>query len=389
MPDRSIRVEYGAQAGRYDITVGKGLLANTGARARGSLGSAAQRILIVSNPTVFELYGRPVERSLGAAGFKTAVWLMKDGERYKNMRSFEELLRAISKERLSRDDALLALGGGVVGDLAGFAASVYLRGIKLVQVPTTLLAMIDSSVGGKTGVNSASGKNLIGAFHQPSGVLADIETLATLPPREITAGLCEAVKQAILSGKKLFRHTDDFLRDGLSKDLRRKPLDPRFAGRLGDLIAEQIEFKAAIVRGDEKEETRRVDARSRKILNFGHTFGHSLEKVTKYRRFRHGEAVGYGILAAAELSKILEILPVDVVKLLNDVVHRTGRLPAIPDIDPKHIIEALEFDKKSSLGSVQWVLLRDIGKPVIVKGDDIPRRAVLQAVKATLRNRVS
>lgn len=185
-----------------------------------------------------------------------------------------------------------------MGDLAGFAAAVYLRGVPFVQIPTTLLAQIDSSVGGKTGVNLPAGKNLIGCFHQPSAVIVDVETLTTLPPRELVAGWCETIKQGAVGSRKLFKQTTDFLRLFDSKS-------PLCSSQLEDLIACHCSFKAAIVASDEREDIVRRDHRSRRILNFGHTIGHALEAVTSYRRFRHGEAVGHGILVAGELSKNL------------------------------------------------------------------------------------
>ena len=363
----------------YEISIARAQLAGIGEWAMKCVGRSARKVAIVSNPTVFALYGEIVQRSLKRAGFAVSVWLMKDGERYKNVASLNALLEHLSNERLTRDDVVVALGGGVVGDLAGFASAVYLRGIRFLQVPTTILAMIDSSVGGKTGINTAFGKNLVGAFHNPSGVMIDIDALGTLPRRELTAGFCEAVKQGAISGQRLFSKTADYL----AKYFPTSQSDPK---ALIDLIAAQVAFKASIVRQDETETTDRIDARSRKILNFGHTFGHALEKVTSYRRFRHGEAVGYGILLAGELSKNIDLLPQNELDLLNDVVHRVGRLPRIADIAPESIFKALTFDKKSSAGNINWVLLKGIGKPVIISEKDIPRSALTNAVKVILKS---
>jgi 3-dehydroquinate synthase len=240
--------------------------------------------------------------------------------------------------------------------------------------------MIDSAVGGKTGINSEYGKNLIGAFHRPSGVLIDVDVLRTLARRELTAGFCEAIKHGALSGQKLFEETAGFLTDF--------PPVKGFAtnDRSVNLIADQVAFKASIVRQDEREKTDRKDSKSRKILNFGHTFGHALEKVTDYRRFRHGEAVGYGMLLAAELSKNLDLFSQSELKLFNDVVRRAGKLPGIGGISPESIFESLKFDKKSTGGKLTWVLLRSIGKPAIVSETDIPRKALAKAVKTILGN---
>ena len=301
---------------------------------------------------------------------------MGDGERYKTMRTAERALSFLSAFGLERSDAVVALGGGVVGDLAGFAAAVYLRGVAFIQVPTTLLAQIDSSVGGKTGVNTSAGKNLVGTFHQPRAVVADTETLATLPPRELTAGWCEAIKQGAVGDRTLFERTHAFLATGgpAARDVR-----------LTELIAAQCAFKAKIVAGDEREEVGRMDSRSRRILNFGHTVAHALESVTRYRRFRHGEAVGYGMLAAAEISARLGLLAVSELELLRVTVRLAGRLPRAVDLDEGAVRQALAADKKAVGGSVRWVLLEELGRGRIVDGTEIPSRIVRASLHAALR----
>lgn len=374
-----LRVDHRRPRSSYEIVVSAGQLERAGEWARACAGSAAKKVVIVSNNKVFSLYGDIVKASLKKAGFDVSVWLMKDGERYKNLSSLNDLLTHLSAARLSRDDVVVALGGGVVGDLAGFASAVYLRGIRFLQVPTTLLAMIDSSVGGKTGINNQFGKNLVGAFHNPAGVHIDVDTLSTLPLRELTAGFCEAVKQGAISGEKLFNKTADYLARFPPASGKLEP------GSLAELIAAQVAFKASIVKQDEIEATERKDKRSRKILNFGHTFGHALEKITNYRRFRHGEAVGYGILVAGELSKNVDLLRQGELNLLYDVVHRVGKLPRVDDIPSKAIFEALKFDKKSTGGTLNWILLEGIGSPVIVPETDIPRDALTKAVKTILK----
>lgn len=384
MAKRKVTIEFTEKSAAYDIEIGSGTLGAVGKWARRTLGKAAGKVVIVSNPTVFKLYGSKVTDSLEAAGFSVFVSLMKDGEQHKTLRSVETALGTFAASGISRTDAVVALGGGVVGDLAGFAASVFLRGIAFLQVPTTLLSMIDSSVGGKTGVNSAAGKNTVGAFYQPRGVLIDTDTLVTLPPREVTAGLCEAVKQGAISGKMLFEMTAGLVGRYVLHDLRSAASDRDLAEGLADLIAAQVAFKASIVAGDQLESTARRDARSRKILNFGHTLAHALEKVTDYRYFKHGEAVGYGILYAAELSKALALVDSNVVNLLNDVVHRCGTLPPVNDLDPQEVFEAFRFDKKMVAGSLQMILLKGIGKPVIVDAADIPRATHIKVLKKLL-----
>lgn len=364
----------------YDVVIGPQLLREAGQWASNCLHGQVGNVLIVSNHRVFDLYGEVVHASLASAGFTPSVHLIGDGERFKNFKTLEAVLSTLGKNRFSRTDAVIGLGGGVVGDVAGFAASIYLRGIAFLQIPTTLLAMIDSSVGGKTGVNTEFGKNLVGAFYQPRGVMVDIETLGTLPRREITAGLCEAIKQGAIAGKALFQKTADLLeRSGASFKYRLS--DPAFASDLTRLLSEQIAFKAKIVKADETESAANTSPRSRKILNFGHTFAHALEKATGYKYLKHGEAVGYGIMFAALLSKGLELLDQDEVDLLNDVVRRAGTLPAISHIDPSKVQEAFKYDKKQIGDSLQWVLLQDIGKPLIVPGTEIPKRLLSATTK--------
>ncbi|MBK9768619.1 MAG: 3-dehydroquinate synthase [Chloracidobacterium sp.] len=376
-----IKIETTEEQHRYNISVGSNTLSSSGKWAQKCLGHSAQRVVIVSNDKVFGLYGETVERSLADAGFAVTVWKMRDGERFKDLRSLDAALDSFAAAGLTRTDAVVALGGGVVGDLAGFAASIYLRGISFLQIPTTLLAMIDSSVGGKTGINSKFGKNTIGAFYQPKGVLIDPDLLATLDRREMTAGFCEAIKQGAIGSIDILGKVEALLEKFPIEHLSDHFGDPKYRRSLAAIVADQVAFKAGIVSGDQRESAARRDRRSRKILNFGHTLAHALEKVTDYKYFRHGEAVGYGIIYAAELSKELALSDENVVKLLNDVVHRSGTLPKLDNIDPKLVIEAFRFDKKQVAGSLQMVLLQGIGKPVIISGDDIPLSAHLSALK--------
>ncbi|HUR98828.1 MAG TPA: 3-dehydroquinate synthase [Pyrinomonadaceae bacterium] len=369
----------------YRITIGNRLLGDVGRWAAKTLRRESGRVLIVSNPKVFSLFGKATERSFNQSGFDTHVHLIGDGERFKNLRTLEKTLRTLSEKGFTRTDAVVALGGGVVGDLAGFAASIHLRGINLLQIPTTLLSMIDSSVGGKTAVNTAFGKNLVGTFYQPSGVLIDVEVLKTLARREITAGLCEAIKQGAISGRPLFRQTSNFVEAFPVKDFGNTVKFDLLAPGLVDLIDKQVRFKAGIVQNDEGESAHNNTPRSRKILNFGHTFAHALEKSTDYRLLKHGEAVGYGIMFAAELSKKLELLGQDEVNSLNDVVRRAGTLPPISGIDQSAILKSFKHDKKRVGNSLHWVLLRGIGKPVIVPETEIPESAVLSTLNSAFQ----
>ena len=246
-------------ARRSEINIGSGIRRNLGKLLPLK---APRRVGIISNQRVFDLYGRDVKRSLKAAGFKTLEWLMPEGERYKSFPALEKAVNFLSENRFERDDLVMALGGGVVGDLAGFSAAIYLRGLPLVQVPTTLLSQIDSSVGGKTGINLPTGKNLVGAFHQPSSVFIDTETLASLPPRELVSGFCEMVKQALIADTSLFEMTVNCLQKQSQKsDFLRSP-------EFENLIAAQCGFKASIVANDERESTSRTDVKSRKRAEF-------------------------------------------------------------------------------------------------------------------------
>jgi 3-dehydroquinate synthase len=371
-----LELSLNQQARSSEINIGRGI--------RRKLGQllplkAPRRVCIVSNERVFDLYGREVVRSLKAEGYKVFKWLMPEGERYKSFRVLEKAVTFLSENHFERNDLVVALGGGVVGDLTGFSAAIYLRGVSLIQVPTTLLSQIDSSVGGKTGINLPTGKNLVGAFHQPSSVFIDTETLTSLPKRELVSGFCEMVKQSLVADKSLFDmtihclqkvgHTSDFL----------------LTSEFEDLIAAHCGFKASIVAHDERESTSRTDTKSRRILNFGHTTAHALETITNYRTFRHGEAVGYGMLVAGELSRNLGLIDAGELKLLRDAVNLCGPLPRADNLDVNQIIRALQHDKKSVDGQINWVLLEGIGRPRIVEGRLISAKSLRLSLRAGLK----
>ena len=370
-----ITVELPRPRHSYEIRVGSDLLARTGATARAAV-PTARRVALISNAKVWRLYGAAAQESLENAGLRVHHWLMGDGERHKNWRTLERALDFLLDLKLERGDAVAALGGGVTGDLAGCAAAIYLRGVPFIQIPTTLLAQIDSSVGGKTGINSRHGKNLIGVFHQPATVVIDTATLGTLPRRELTAGWCEAVKQGAAGDAALFTQTYDFL-------AQHGPTATD-APQLAQLIAAQCAFKARIVAGDEREDATRTDARSRRILNFGHTIGHALEAVTNYRRLRHGEAVGYGMLAAGELAKRLALFNETELQSLRQAVKMCGKLPRITDISAAAVISALAADKKSVGGHVKWILPEQIGQSRIVDGRAISPQLLKETLATAL-----
>jgi 3-dehydroquinate synthase len=378
-----VRVRLPARQKNYEIKIGAGLLSELGGEARAALGPHARRAALISNSTVFRLYGKPALQSLAAGDFQIRHWLMPEGERHKSLRSLAQALNFLNESGIERGDVVVALGGGVVGDLAGFAAATYLRGINFVQAPTTLLAQIDASVGGKTGVNLPSGKNLVGAFHQPRLVMIDTETLSTLPRRELTAGWCEAVKQGAVGSRKLFDQTRRLLS---GTDFSRCLREDKSQTEVCATIAAHCRFKAAIVAGDEREEIGRADRRSRKILNFGHTTAHALEKLTNYRRFRHGEAVGYGMLVAGEISKNIGMLAPGELESLREAVRRCGPLPAADDLSIDEIAAAMKGDKKSVAGVTRWILLERIGRARIVDGNQIDKRILHSSLRAGLRS---
>ena len=376
-----LQVRTKARPHEYEIIVGHGTLSQVGEIARRSLGSQSKHLALISNRKVFSSYGSSAVKSLKAEGFHVRPFLIGDGEKNKSVQTIEKILHFLNAMGLERNDAVVALGGGVVGDVAGFAAAIYLRGVSLIQIPTTLLAQIDSSVGGKTGVNLLSGKNLVGAFHQPRLVLIDLVTLQTLPARELTSGWCEAVKQGAVGDRKLFERTIRLLKGGSTAF---KPEGDGLRADAAATIAAHCRFKASIVAGDERESTGREDAKSRRILNFGHTTAHALEAVTAYGRFRHGEAVGYGMLVAGEISKNLGMLAADELESLREAVRACGSLPRADDLEVEKVLRAMKGDKKSVAGQVKWVLLEGIGKARIVNQKEIDTPTLKQSLRAGL-----
>ena len=374
-----VNVRLAAAEHRYQIKIGRKILPDLGNEIRSCLPHRARRVAIISNLKVFSLYGAQTLKALRAAGYAVWPWLIGDGERYKTLATVQKVLLFLSEAGLERTDAVVALGGGVIGDVVGFAAATYLRGIPFIQVPTTLIAQIDSSVGGKTGVNLPQGKNLVGAFHQPCGVLIDTETLTTLARRELVSGWCESIKQGAVGSETLFKRTRDFL-----KRIKTNP-EAFISPALEKLIRSQCAFKAAIVTGDEREAPERTDHLSRRVLNFGHTVGHALESITNYRRFRHGEAVGYGMLVAGQMSKDLGLLATSELELLRDTVRLAGSLPAASDLDESAIRRAILRDKKSVDGRIKWVLLERIGRARIVDGKEITPRLLRGSIRDVLK----
>jgi 3-dehydroquinate synthase len=342
----------------YRVVIGQGLASQSPAILRDA--GLAGTVAVVSSPPIWRAQGRRLARLARPHG----PLLMPDGERAKTLRSIEGLYKGFGARRLDRGSTIVAFGGGVVGDTAGFAAATYLRGLRLVQIPTTLLSQVDSAIGGKTGINLPFGKNLAGAFHPPSLVIIDPTLLRSLPPREYRAGLYEVIKYGVIQSAGLFSKVASTV-----PALVRLRLDV-----LTPVIAECCRIKARVVEEDEHE------AGPRRVLNFGHTIGHALEAVTRYRRFLHGEAVGYGMLAAARLSVMRGVMPAADEGRLAAVMSALGRLPRVSDLRATAIVDAAAHDKKIIDGRLHFVLSAGIGRTRIV--NDVTRAELIEAARA-------
>ena len=350
-----IRVDLGERS--YEVVVRDGLLDHVGEfLAPFKLGPDT---VIVTNPVVKRHYGARVIRSLNAVGLKPTVLALPDGERTKSLKWVARVLNELLRRRYERKAWLIALGGGVVGDLAGFAASIYLRGIPFVQVPTTLVAQVDASIGGKTGVNHLLGKNLIGTFYQPKLVLIDPGALRTLPPREYRAGLAEVIKYGVIADAEFF----EFLERGMAQILKLEP------AALHRVIRTSCAIKAAVVAEDEREGDRR------RILNFGHTVGHALETLGGYRRYTHGEAVAIGMVVAARLAERLGLADASVGMRIRALVERTGLPADLPPRSASALLRALRQDKKVQDRRIHFVLPDRVGHVIVrpVKESEIRR----------------
>jgi 3-dehydroquinate synthase len=340
-----LRIELGERS--YPILIGPGLLDDATLVGEAV---AARDVLVVSNTTVAPLYLARLEH--GLRGKRVAAAVLPDGEQYKTLETVARVFDALVERRMNRDACVVALGGGVVGDMAGFAAACYQRGVDYVQVPTTLLAQVDSSVGGKTGVNHPGGKNLIGAFHQPRSVISDTGTLRTLPPRELRAGLAEVIKYGLIADPGFLGWIESNLEALLALE----------AGALAHAIRRSCELKAEIVAEDEREHGRRA------LLNLGHTFGHAIETAAGYGEWLHGEAVGAGMLIAADLSCRLGWLEAADVERVRALLGRAGLPTQAPSIGAVRALELMGMDKKVLAGRIRLVLLRRLGEAV-VEGD--------------------
>jgi 3-dehydroquinate synthase len=338
------RIHVAVPSHSYDICIGEGVLSSLDALLAPL---APTSVLIVTDGNVQPLYADAV---LGQAGrlVRSQVCVLPPGERGKSIDAMQQVLHALFDLRADRKSLVVALGGGVVGDIAGFAAAVFMRGIRFVQIPTTLLAQVDSSVGGKTGVNHERGKNMIGAFHQPSLVVTDTATLCTLPPRELSAGLAEILKHGLLADARYFERTVQCL----------PQLRACESGALAEAVAGSCEIKAAVVARDERESGERA------LLNLGHTFGHAIEALTGYGTWLHGEAVGCGMCLAADLSAREGLLDGPAVERVAQAVEAAGLPVRIEGLTAADAIRAMQGDKKTEGGQIRFVLLERIGRAV-------------------------
>ena len=355
----SVRVELGSRS--YDILIGSGLLRDASSFA--SVARPRATALIVSNTTVAPLYGEALTAALRGRFARVLHCVLPDGEQYKDWNTVNQVFDSLLREHCDRRSVLFALGGGVVGDMAGFAAACYMRGVDFVQVPTTLLAQVDSSVGGKTGINHPAGKNMIGAFHQPRLVVADVDVLRTLPARELSAGLAEVIKHGAIADA-------DFL-SWLERNMRAlRELDPQ---AVAYAVRRCCEIKADVVARDETE------SGARAMLNFGHTFGHAVEAGMGFGRWLHGEAVGAGMVVAAELSVAQGLLAADDARRLRELVQAAGLPVRVPELPVARYLELMRVDKKAEAGEVRYVLLDGLGRALLRGVPDDAAAAALRA----------
>jgi 3-dehydroquinate synthase len=356
---REVEVALGERS--YVIRIGRGVLAARHVEKA----LAGSQVAVVTNSVVAPLWLPRLEHALAGCRARVDVFTLPDGEAEKTLGNYAAILDFLIERRHNRSTTIIALGGGVVGDMAGFAAATYQRGVALVQAPTTLLAQVDSSVGGKTAVNHARGKNLIGAFHQPRSVLIDTDCLATLPDRELRAGLAEVVKYGAIRDEGFLRWLEEHAEALLARDEE----------ALTHAIARSCEVKADVVAADERETGLRA------ILNFGHTFGHAIETLTGYDEYLHGEAVAMGMVLAADLSARLGMLPLADAQRLKALLGRCG-LPVVPPpgLTPAAMLDTMAMDKKVLDARLRLVLCRELGAAYV--DDSVPEDALLATLKA-------
>ena len=365
MQDENLAAVVNHSGGSYPILVGRGLLDEIGDRLLelGLKGPA----YIVSDDRVFSPYGEQVQSSLRRSGIEAHSFVIPSGEPSKSMEQAGPIYQWLVEHRAERGHPVIAVGGGVVGDLAGFVAATFLRGVPFIQAPTSMAAMVDASIGGKVAVNLPQGKNLVGAFYQPRMVLADVSALSTLGRRELAEGWAEAIKHGLILDRELFdvfeEHAEDLM--DLKGDISTQ------------VIRRSMAIKAQIVSEDERE-TLGV----RTLLNYGHTIGHAIEAATGYGQYLHGEGVSVGMMGAARISQRMGMIPEEVVERQRHILERFNLPTTAPDIDPQQAFNAMSLDKKTEGGSIKWVLLEDVGKAVVRR--DVPADLVEETVHSLL-----
>ncbi len=363
----AVTIPVTTESGRYAVAIGSGLLGQIPS-ALHALPGHISRVFAVTSPEIDALWGEPLRGPLQTAGFSIHTLPIPAGEAHKRLPTVERLCEELAAHGADRDALLIALGGGVIGDITGFVAAVYMRGVRFVQVPTTLLAQVDSSVGGKTGVNLGAGKNLVGSFHQPVAVFADIDTLRTLPARELRAGLQESVKAAIIRDAELFSYMERHADAILAGDAR----------HLQHVVEASVRIKADVVARDERESGLRA------ILNFGHTLGHALEAATGYTQLLHGEAIGCGMLAALRLAVARGALDLREADRMGALVRRYGPESYLSyQATAERLVELTASDKKMRSGTLSFILPLGIGRVEIVK--DVTRDELLKAAHWMMR----
>ncbi|MBV8667242.1 MAG: 3-dehydroquinate synthase [Burkholderiaceae bacterium] len=353
----TLQVDLGERS--YPIVIGPGRLTDSGWCKH----VAGERVAVVTNTTVGPLYLETVRKTLEAAGKRVTSVVLPDGEEEKNWNSLMLIYDALLREQCDRKTTLIALGGGVIGDMTGFAAATYMRGVPFIQIPTTLLAQVDSSVGGKTGINHPLGKNMIGAFYQPQAVVADIDTMNTLPARELSAGLAEVIKHGAIADTRFFDWIEANMAGLLARD----------AQAITHAVRRSCEIKADVVRQDEREGGLRA------ILNFGHTFAHAIESGLGYGEWLHGEAVGCGMVMAADLSQRLGYIDAAAKARLTAVVRAAGLPVTAPDLGAARWLELMQVDKKNEGGKIKFILLKPLGSPIITT---VPQESLLATIAA-------
>jgi 3-dehydroquinate synthase len=345
----------------YEVHIENGLLAKAGALLAPLL-EPESRLFVLTVPPVRRKWGKTLVDSLSKAGFKPRLLVMPEGEQHKRLKTVEQLTEQLSRFGADRNAVVVAFGGGVAGDVGGLVASLYMRGVTFVQIPTTVLAQVDASIGGKTGVNLTVGKNLVGTFHQPRAVLIDPLVLSSLPGREYRAGLFESIKAGVIGDAALFAKFED----------RSEAILRRDAATVERIIAASVKLKAEVVSADEREYG------LRRVLNLGHTIGHALEAETAYKGLLHGEAVAWGMIAVAHIARALDRLDAATAERINSVVLSLGKLPKL-NIRSRSVLKRLHSDKKARNGRVHFVLPVAIGKVEIVS--DVPEDTVLNAIE--------